>query len=158
MLPQILGVVVMFVATLLLAVPLGRYIAKVYGGQGVWTDVIFNPIERLFFKASRIDPVKEMSWKQHLVVLLTLNMIWFLWAMFCLLNQSWLPMNPDHNPNMAPDLAWNTAISFLVNCNLQQYSGETGGFLFLTGIWADVPAICIGGYWAGSCSGSIQCA
>jgi len=124
--PQILGVVVMFVATLLLAVPLGKYIAKVYGGQKVWTDLIFNPIERLFFKASRIDPDNEMSWKQSLVALLTLNMIWFLWAMFCLLNQSWLPMNPDHNPNMTPDLALNTAISFITNCNLQDYSGETG--------------------------------
>jgi potassium-transporting ATPase potassium-binding subunit len=126
MYPQILGIVVIFVATLLLAVPLGKYIAKVYGGGRVWTDSIFNPIEKLFFKISRIDPDREMNWKQHLVVLLTLNLVWFFWAMFCLLNQSWLPMNPDHNPNMTPDLAWNTAISFLVNCNLQQYSGETG--------------------------------
>ncbi len=124
--PQILGVVVMFIATLLLAVPLGRYVAKVYGGQKVWTDLIFNPIERLFFKASRIDPGIEMGWKQSLKALLTINLIWFLWIMFCLLNQSWLPMNPDHNPNMTPDLALNTAISFLVNCNLQDYSGETG--------------------------------
>ncbi len=123
---QILGVVVMFVATLLLAVPLGRYIAKVYAGERVWTDIIFNPIEKLFFKVSRVDVTKEMSWKQCLVAMLTINVVWFFWAMFCLLNQSWLPMNPDHNPNMTPDLAWNTAISFLVNCNLQQYSGETG--------------------------------
>jgi len=123
---QILGVAIMFVATLLIAVPLGKYIAKVYGGQKTWLDFIFNPIERLFFKISRIDANKEMNWKRHLVVLLTLNLVWFFWAMFCLLNQKWLPMNPDHNPNMTPDLAWNTAISFLVNCNLQQYSGETG--------------------------------
>ena len=114
--PQILGVVVMFIATLLLAVPLGRYVAKVYSGEKVWTDTIFNPIERFFYKLSSIDPKREMNWKQHLTVLLTLNFIWFFWAMFCLLNQSWLPMNPDHNPNMTPDLAWNTAISFLVNC------------------------------------------
>ena len=124
--PQIPGVVVMFVATLLLAVPIGKYIAKVYGGQRVWTDVIFNPIERLFFKVSRIDATKEMNWKQAILTMLTLNLIWFLWAMFCMLNQSWLPMNPDHNPNMTPDLALNTAISFVVNCNLQDYSGETG--------------------------------
>ena len=124
--PQILGVVVMFVATLLLAVPLGRYIAKVYGGQPIWTDFIFKPIEQLFFKVSRIDPAQEMGWKQSMIAMLTINLIWFLWAMFCLLNQSWLPMNPDHNPNMTPDLALNTAISFLVNCNLQDYSGETG--------------------------------
>lgn len=124
--PQILGVVVMFVATLLLAVPLGKYIAKVYGGQKVWSDILFGRIEQLIFKTSSIDPNTEMTWKQSLTALLTLNLIWFLWAFFCLLNQSWLPMNPDHNPNMTPDLAWNTAISFLVNCNLQDYSGETG--------------------------------
>ena len=123
---EILGIIVMFVGTLLLAVPLGRYIAKVYDGQKVWTDVVFNPIEKLFYRIARINTSSEMNWKQHLTAMLTLNLVWFLWALFCLLNQSWLPMNPDHNPNMTPDLAWNTAISFLVNCNLQQYSGETG--------------------------------
>ncbi len=116
----------MFLATLLLAVPLGRYIARVYAGDAVWTDKIFGPIEKLFYKVSGINPAQEMGWKQHLAALLTINMVWFLWALFCLLNQSWLPLNPDHNPNQTPDLAWNTAISFLVNCNLQQYSGESG--------------------------------
>jgi len=128
--PQIIGVVVMFVATLLLAVPLGKYIAKVYGGQRTWLDFIFNPIERLFFRVSRIDPNAEMGWKQAMVAMLTLNVIWFLWAMFCLLNQAWLPLNPDHIANMTPDLAWNTAVSFLVNCNLQDYSGESGASYF----------------------------
>ncbi len=123
---ELLGVIVMFVATLLLAWPLGRYIAKVYAGDKVWTDAVLNPVERLFFRISRIDPTREMSWKQSLVALLTINMIWFLWLMFCLTNQSWLPWNPDHNPSQTPDLAFNTAISFLVNCNLQDYSGETG--------------------------------
>jgi potassium-transporting ATPase potassium-binding subunit len=123
---EILGVIVMFVATLLLAVPLGKYIAKVYGGDKVWTDRLFAPLEKLLFRTSRIDPQKEMGWKQHMVAMLTINLIWVLWAMFCLMNQSWLPWNPDHNPNQSPDLAWNTAISFVVNCNLQQYSGETG--------------------------------
>jgi len=120
----------MFVATLLLAVPLGKYIAKVYLGEKVWTDTFLSPIERLFFKLSRIDPSTEMNWKQHLIVMLTLNFVWFVWALFCLMNQSWLPWNPDHIPNQTPDLAWNTAISFLVNCNLQQYSGETGASYF----------------------------
>ena len=46
--------------------------------------------------------------------------------MLILMNQGWLPLNPDDNPSMSPDLAFNTAISFLVNCNLQHYSGETG--------------------------------
>ena len=127
---ELFGVIVMFVATLLLAVPLGRYIAKVYAGDKVWTDAVFNPVERLFFKLSKINPLKEMNWKQSLVALLTINLIWFLWAMFCLLNQSWLPWNPDHIASQTPDLAFNTAVSFLVNCNLQDYSGETGASYF----------------------------
>jgi len=127
---EILGIIVMFVATLLLAVPLGRYIAKVYAGGRVWTDAMFNPIERLFFKLSRINPTKEMDWKQHLKALLTINLIWFLWAMFCLVNQGWLPLNPDHIAAQTPDQAFNTAVSFLVNCNLQDYSGETGASYF----------------------------
>ena len=123
---EMTGIVVMFVATLLLAVPVGKYIANVYSEKKNWSDKIFGPIEKLFFKVSRINPAREMGWKQHLSALLTINVIWFLWAMFCLLNQSWLPMNPDHNPNMTPDLAFNTACSFITNCNLQDYSGETG--------------------------------
>ncbi len=127
---EILGVIVMFVATLLLGVPLGKYIAKVYAGDKVWTDFLFGPIERLFFKVSRIDIAREMNWKQNLVALLTLNFVWFFWAMFCLLNQSWLPLNPDNIANQTPDQAFNTAISFLVNCNLQHYSGESGASYF----------------------------
>ncbi|MBS1772929.1 MAG: potassium-transporting ATPase subunit KdpA [Bacteroidetes bacterium] len=127
---ELFGVIFMFLGTLLLAIPLGKYIAKVYAGDRVWTDVIFAPIERMFFRVSRIDISKEMNWKQHLVALLTINLVWFLWAMFCLMNQGWLPMNPDHITSQSPDLAFNTAISFLVNCNLQHYSGESGASYF----------------------------
>ena len=116
----------MYGLTLALAIPFGKYIAKVFAGERAWTDVIFNPIEKFFFRISRIDPTQEMSWKQHLKAMLALNIIWFIWVMFCLLNQGWLPLNPDGNPSQSPDLAFNTAISFLVNCNLQHYSGETG--------------------------------
>lgn len=123
---EITGIVMMFILTLVLAIPLGRYIAKVYLGQKTFLDPVFNPIEKLFFKASGIDASREMNWKQHLVALLALNTIWFLLGMLILLCQGWLPLNPDNNPNMTPDLAFNTAISFLVNCNLQHYSGETG--------------------------------
>ncbi|MBO9594103.1 MAG: potassium-transporting ATPase subunit KdpA [Niabella sp.] len=123
---EILGIIVMFVLTLLLSLPLGRYMAKVYGNERTFLDPVFNPLERLLFKCSGINPYKEQNWKQQLVALLIINLIWFFLGMFILLNQSWLPLNPDHNPNQTPDQAFNTAISFLVNCNLQHYSGETG--------------------------------
>lgn len=132
---EILGIIAMFLITLGLSIPLGNYIAKVYLGQKTILDPIFNPIEKVFYKMSGIDSQKEMNWKQHMVVLLTLNMIWFLLAMTVLMCQGWLPLNPDNNPGMTADLAFNTAISFIVNCNLQHYSGETGlsylGQLFL---------------------------
>lgn len=123
---EILGIIAMFAITLGLSIPLGKYIAKVYLGYKTVLDPIANPLEKLFYKISGIDPEKQMNWKQHMFVLLTLNMIWFLLGMAVLMCQGWLPLNPDNNPNMTPDLAFNTAVSFLVNCNLQHYSGETG--------------------------------
>ncbi len=123
---EILGVVVMFAITVLLAIPFGKYIAKVYGGDKTWLDFIFNPIDKLLFRVGGIDATKEMNWKQHLYAMLTINFVWFFLCLFILMNQGWLPLNPDGNPSMSSDLAFNTAISFLVNCNLQHYSGETG--------------------------------
>lgn len=123
---EILGVVAMFLVTIALAWPLGGYIARIYGGERSWTDPIFGPIERLFFRVSGIDSSREMTWVEHLKAMLTINAVWFLLTMFILLNMAWLPLNPDGNPSMTPDLAFNTTISFLVNCNLQHYSGESG--------------------------------
>lgn len=123
---EITGIIAMFVLTLLLAIPLGKYISKVYSGQKTFLDPVFQPIEKLFYKISGIDSKKEMNWKQHMVALVAINVVWFVLGMIVLLCQGWLPLNPDNNPNMTPDLAFNTIISFLVNCNLQHYSGETG--------------------------------
>jgi len=123
---EILGVIVMYAATVLLAIPLGRYIGKVYNGDKTWADKIFNPIDKIFFKLSGIKPEREMNWKQHLVALLTINLLWFLFSMLVLMNMSWLPLNPDGNPSMSADLAFNTTVSFVSNTNLQHYSGETG--------------------------------
>lgn len=131
---EILAIIAMFGITLLLAIPLGKYIAKVYAGDRTWLDPVFNPIEKLFYKVSGIDPKNEMTWKQHLVALLTINLFWFLMSMLILMNMSWLPLNPDNNPSQSADLAFNTTISFLVNCNLQHYFGETG-ISYLGQIW-----------------------
>lgn len=123
---EILGVIVMYVIMVLLAIPLGKYIGKVYVGEPTWADRIFNPLDKLFFKLGGVRPEKEMNWKQHLVALLTINLVWFLYSMLVLMNMSWLPMNPDGNPSMSADLAFNTTVSFVSNTNLQHYSGETG--------------------------------
>lgn len=123
---EILGIVAMFIITLLLSIPFGKYIAKVYHGEKTLLDPIFNPIEKFFYRFSGIDYLKEMNWKQHLKTMLVINLVWFLLGMLILMCQGWLPLNPDNNPNMSPDLAFNSTISFVVNCNLQHYSGESG--------------------------------
>ncbi len=123
---EILGVVFMFVLTLALAIPLGRYMGKVYMGDATWADAFLNPLDKLFFKLGGIKPLKEMNWKEHLVALLTINLVWFLLSMLVLMTQGSLPLNPDGNPSMSPDLAFNTTISFISNTNLQHYSGESG--------------------------------
>jgi len=123
---EIIGILVTFLTAIGISIPLGKYIAKVYAGQPTFLDKIMLPLEQFFYKCSRIKSEEGMTWKQHLVALLTLNAVWFVVAFILLLTQGSLPLNPDHNPSMSPDLAFNTAISFLVNCNLQHYAGETG--------------------------------
>ncbi|WP_143309555.1 potassium-transporting ATPase subunit KdpA [Chitinophaga vietnamensis] len=122
---EITGVIATYGLTLLLAWPLSKYIVKVFKGERTWSDFM-APLERLFFKLSGINPNEEMNWKQHLKALLTINLVWFVYAFFALMFQDKLPLNPDGNPGQSADLAFNTAISFVVNCNLQHYSGETG--------------------------------
>jgi potassium-transporting ATPase potassium-binding subunit len=125
MINELLGIGAMYFLTLVLALPLGHYLARVFKGEKNLLDFL-RPLENGIFRLAGIDARREMSWQQHLVALLTINLVWFLLAMLVLSTQGSLPLNPDQNPSMAPDLAFNTAISFLVNCNLQHYSGESG--------------------------------
>ncbi len=115
----------MYALTVLLALPLGRFIAKVFRND---TNALYfmAPLERLIYRIGGVDPNRDMHWKENLVALLTINLVWFVYAFVLLLTQGSLPLNPDGNPSQTPDLAFNTAISFMVNCNLQHYSGESG--------------------------------
>ena len=123
---EILGIIAMFIITLITGLLLGRYIARVYGHEKTFLDPVFKPVEKIFFRFSGINPERQMNWKQNMYAMLTINIVWFVMGFILLQTQQWLPLNPDSNPNMSPDLAFNTTISFLVNCNLQHYSGETG--------------------------------
>lgn len=120
-----IGVLVMYGLTVLLAIPLGHYLARVFKNEPVFSDFL-KPIERLIYRAGGVDETAEMTWKQNLGALLTINLVWLVLAFVLLLTQGSLPLNPDGNPSQTADLAFNTAISFLVNCDLQHYSGESG--------------------------------
>ena len=122
---EILGVVVQIALMVILAYPLGKYIAKVYKGEKTWSDFM-APVERVIYKVCGINPDEEMNWKQFLKALLILNAFWFFWGMILLVSQGVLPLNPDGNLGQSVHQAFNTCISFLVNCNLQHYSGESG--------------------------------
>lgn len=121
---ELLGVLLMYALTVGLALLLGRFIARIFTDGKAFG--FMAPLERLIFRLAGIDPDRDMTWKENLVALLTINLVWFVWAFVLLLTQGSLPLNPDGNPSQTPDLAFNTAISFLVNCNLQHYSGESG--------------------------------
>jgi len=123
---EIAGVIVLFILTVMLAIPLGRYCSKVFKGEKTWLDFL-APVERFIFRFSSIDFKRGMDWKENMKAMLVLNFIFFLWAMLFLLTQSFHPFwNPDGIQSMEAITAFNTAISFMTNTNLQHYSGETG--------------------------------
>jgi K+-transporting ATPase ATPase A chain len=123
---EIAGVIALFVVTVLLAVPLGKYCVKVFKGEKTWLDFL-APVEKLIFRISGVDADKEMDWKQNVKALLWLNLVFFVWAIIILITQVYHPFwNPDGIASMEPTTAFNTAVSFMTNTNLQHYSGETG--------------------------------
>lgn len=123
---EIAGVLLLFMFSVALALPFGRYCVRVFRNEKTWLS-FFAPLEQLILRLCRIDPEKTMNWKENVQALLTLNLMFFLWAMLILLTQTWHPFwNPDAIVSMEPTTAFNTAVSFMTNTNLQHYSGETG--------------------------------
>ena len=121
---EVLGVIAQIVLLIAISIPLGKYIAKVYRGEKTWMDFM-KPVENLIYRVSGVDPAEEMDWKKYLKAFLMLNLVWFLWGMVLLVVQGELPLNPDGNLGQTAHQAFNTCISFMVNCNEQHYSGET---------------------------------
>lgn len=126
----IISIVIFLLFTFLMAIPLGRYIARVFHEERTWLDFLL-PVERFVLKMAGINAEHQFNWKENSRALLILNLIFFLLAMLILLTQTWHPFwNPDGILSMEPTTAFNTAISFVTNTNLQHYSGETGASYF----------------------------
>lgn len=120
-----LGITIIFVLTVLIAYPLGKYISKIYEGEKTWLDFL-SPLENFIFRICSIDKSKEYDWKENLKIFLMINSIWFIYAIILLCTQGSIPLlNPDGISSMGPYQAFNTAVSFVTNTNLQHYSGET---------------------------------
>jgi len=115
-----------YVAALLLLVkPLGWYMARVFEGKPCGLDGILGPVERLIYRLSRVNPAAEMTWKRYTLAVLLFSAVGLVSLYAIERLQGWLPLNPADQPAVPPDLALNTAISFLTNTNWQAYGGET---------------------------------
>ena len=109
----------------LLAYPLGSYIAKAMTGEKTFMSRVVKPIEGGAYRLLRIDPSEEMGWRRYLASVLAFSAVSLAVVMALLMCQGWLPGNPNGFPGMSWDLALTTAVSFVTNTNWQAYSGET---------------------------------
>ncbi|MFW2056121.1 potassium-transporting ATPase subunit KdpA [Acinetobacter haemolyticus] len=112
-----------FILAMVFAYPLGRYLADVMQAQPMKSDCIFKWIERPIYVVLGVKQV-GMNWRQYLGAFIISNVLLLATSVAILMTQAWLPLNPDHIPNMNWDLALHTSISFLTNTNQQHYSGQ----------------------------------
>ncbi|MCU4575937.1 potassium-transporting ATPase subunit KdpA [Acinetobacter courvalinii] len=112
-----------FVLSLLLAYPLGTYLADVMQAKPMKSDALFNWIEQPIYAVLGVKR-NGMNWRQYLGAFVLSNALLLGASLAILMTQAWLPLNPDHIPNMNWDLALHTSISFLTNTNQQHYSGQ----------------------------------
>jgi potassium-transporting ATPase potassium-binding subunit len=119
-----LQAIIFFLIVLAVTKPLGSYMARVFTGERTWLSSFFGPIERMIYRFCGVREDAEMTWYVYALSMLAFSVIGFVYLYVLLRTQKWLPFNPQHVDNMAPDLAWNTAVSFLTNTNWQFYSGE----------------------------------
>ncbi len=109
----------------LAAVPLGHFIAAVLQGRRTFLTPVLGPVERVFYRLAGVDPAVEMGWRGYATALIVLSALHFLLLYAILRLQQYLPLNPAGQTAMSPQLAFNTAISFVTNTNWQAYAGET---------------------------------
>ena len=118
--------IALFAALVTLTVkPLGAYMAAVFQGERTFLSPVLGPLERGLLRLAGVRPEDEQHWTGYAFAMLAFCLIGFL-ALYAMLRcQAFLPLNPQGLPNVPPDLALNTAISFITNTNWQSYGGET---------------------------------
>ena len=105
--------------------PLGNYMYRAFEGDRQPLPRFFGPIERLIYRLCGVDPKEQQDWKQYTIAMLVFSAITLLVTYGIERLQHVLPLNPQNFPPVAPDLAFNTAVSFTTNTNWQSYSGES---------------------------------
>ena len=119
-----LQIIAFFLAVLLLTKPMGLFLVKVFSGERTFLDPIVRPFERAFYWLTRIDPTREMNWKEYGIAMLIFSLVSTL-ALYTLQRfQFFLPLNPQEFAGLSEHLSFNTAVSFVTNTNWQSYGGE----------------------------------
>jgi len=116
---QFLKIAVYFLLILAVTKPLGLYMHRLFERKS------HNKVERFLYRLAGVDETKEHTWIQYTVAMLIFSVVGLLITYAIQRFQQFLPLNPDKMPAVAPDLAWNTAMSFTTNTNWQAYSGES---------------------------------
>ncbi|HKW44463.1 MAG TPA: potassium-transporting ATPase subunit KdpA [Candidatus Eremiobacteraceae bacterium] len=119
-----LQALVVFGLVVICVKPFGLFMARVFNGERTFLSTVFVPLERVIYRICRIDPDREMTWYTYLFATLAFSAAGLFYLYILLRTQAYLPLNPQNLGNMAPDLAWNTAVSFVTNTNWQFYAGE----------------------------------
>jgi potassium-transporting ATPase potassium-binding subunit len=109
---------------LLITKPMGVFMARVFSGEKTFLDPAMRPIERLLYRLTGVDEKEEMRWTEYAIAMLLFSCVSMALLYLIQRVQVWLPWNPQHMANVAPDLAFDTAASFTTNTNWQNYSGE----------------------------------
>src|SRR6266852_4617730 len=122
-----LQIALFFALILLCTKPLGAYMAKVFEGQRTFLHPVLRWLEVLTYKIIGVKEDVEQRWTQYTAALLSFSIFGFLLVYLMQRAQAYLPFNPQNfgTLNVSPDLAFNTATSFLTNTNWQAYSGES---------------------------------
>ncbi len=115
----------LFAVLLISLKPLASYMTRVFSGDRTFLSPVLGPLESGFYKAAGVDPAREQSWLGYTLAMLVFSAAGFLSLYAILRLQVHLPFNPQGFDNLSPDLAFNTAVSFLTNTNWQAYGGET---------------------------------
>jgi K+-transporting ATPase ATPase A chain len=105
--------------------PLGIYMSRIWQGQSTWLDPVLRPVEGAFYRLAGVDRNQGQGWLAYTFSFLAFSAVAFLFLYAILRLQGHLPLNPGGFAGMSPDLAFNTAISFVTNTNWQFYSGES---------------------------------
>ena len=116
----------LYVALLiLLAWPLGAFMARLFEGKPTWLDRVLGPVEKLLYRLGGVKPEAEMKWTAYAAAMLLFNGFGLLAVYAIQRLQHVLPLNPQGLGAVSPDSAFNTAVSFATNTNWQGYGGET---------------------------------